>query len=548
MPSRLRLLVRALVVTGLAATAGRGGALHAQQPARSVADTAVGRRAADDATIARVTIDRGDIYAPAEARDYWYAALGNWLHLRTREHVIRRELLLRAGAPMDSARAAETARNLRRLGIFAEVRTDTVRAPDGRLELRVHTEDGWSTRPVLGFRSVGGQTLISAGVIETNVLGLGGTLDVRWIDDPDRTTLRTELVLPRVIRDRITVGAGYNRFSDGRSGGVVVEQPWFSLSTRGAWRVQHVQVDGRVLRFRDGTLRIVDSLTRRLELTTVEAGRALRASPAGFVRVGATAQLRREDFAPRESLVTTRTMTAAVTPFVEALRARFVVVRNYRLLGPQEDVDLSSAARVGVAIAPRAWGYATSGAGPLVVARSGARLPRGFALATVRGTGLASGGAVDSGTVTVAGTLVLQPDARQTLVAYANAGWERNPWPGEEFDLGLVRGPRAFPLHAFTGDRQRFAMVEYKYALPYRVARTLVVAVAGFAEVGGAWFAGDPSRYGADAGAGVRIGSTRTAQAFGAVRVDVARRFATDRFPAGWVTVIGTGFPFDLLR
>jgi hypothetical protein len=155
---------------------------------------------------------------------------------------------------------------------------------------------------------------------------------------------------------------------------------------------------------------------------------------------------------------------------------------------------------------------------------------------------------IDSGTVTVAGTLVLQPDARQTLVAYGNAGWDRNPWPGEEFDLGLVRGPRAFPLHAFTGDRQRFAMVEYRYTLPWRIARTGVLGLAAFAESGGAWFAGDRPRWGHDAGVGLRLGSTRTSAALGAGRIDLAWRRANDRLPAGAVVVVGSGFPFDFMR
>lgn len=505
--------------------------------------------AAQGATIDTVRIVRTDVYTGREASRFWFARLANRLHAVTRENVVRREVLVRAGEVADSARREETARNLRRLGVFTEATVDTVRLADGRLALDVQTHDGWTTRPSAGFRSVGGQVLLSAALIETNIAGLGGTLDLRLIDDPDRTTLRSELRLPRIVRDRITLGASYTGFSDGRASWLLAEQPWFALSTRNAWRVQASQIDGRVLRFREGTLAVTDSLTRQQTIVAGEAGHALRASTAGFVRIGVAAQFRREDFAPRGVAITTRTRTGAVMPFVEAQRANFVVVRNYRLLGPQEDVDLSTSMRVGAAVAPRAFGYDRDGAGPLVIARTGMRLgARAFALGTVRASGLWSGGALDSGTTTITGTLVWQPDARQTLVAYGNAGWDRNPWPGEEFDLGLTRGPRAFPLHAFTGDRQRFAMVEYKYTVPVVFAQTAVVALAAFAESGGAWFTGDRPRWGHDAGLGLRFGSTRTPQAVGSTRVDLAYRFPNDRQRAGLVVVVGSGFPFDFLR
>ena len=496
-----------------------------------------------------VRIERADVYTGAEARALWYARVANRLHRVTRERVVRRELLLGRGEPMDSARAAETARNLRRLGLFTEVFVDTVRRDDGALALDVRTHDGWTTRPAASVRAVGGQTLVSAALIETNALGLGGTLDLRFIDDPDRSTMRAELLLPRIVRDRITLGASATRFSDGHGGYALAERPWFSLATRGAWRALGTLVDGRVLRFREGTLVAVDSLTRRQALLTFEGGRALRASPRGYLRVGATAQWRQEDFVPLGAPIASFTTTAALTPWVEALRARFVVVRNYRLLGPQEDVDLSTAVRAGVALAPAAFGYARSGVGPLVVARTGRRFgAHAFGVATLRASGLASGGTADSGTVSMNATVVWQPDASQTLVLHGNGAWARDPWPGAEFDLGLTRGPRAFPLHAFTGDRQRFAMAEYRWTIPYAFARTGVVAVAAFAESGGAWFAGDRPRWGHDVGAGVRLGSTRTPSGFGALRLDLAYRFANDRLPAATVFVIGSGFPFDFVR
>ena len=70
----------------------------------------------------------------------------------------------------------------------------------------------------------------------------------------------------------------------------------------------------------------------------------------------------------------------------------------------------------------------------------------------------------------------------------------------------------------------------------------------GGRQAGGAWFDGSVPRYGKDAGVGVRFAPLRSATMIGASRLDLVRRFATDRQPAGWVFVVGTGFTFDALR
>jgi hypothetical protein len=496
--------------------------------------------------VEQIVLTRHDIFDSTEAAR-WVRRIVNQLHVRTQARVVERELLLRVGDPLDSARAAETGRNLRRLQVFRDVRVDT--SADGRT-LNIHTYDGWSTRPYATFRSTGGQTLISAGLLETNFLGLATTLDVRFVQDPDRSLVRLAFGAPRLISNRVSTGAFYNRFSDGGSYGAVIEKPWFSLSGRNALRASFVSFDGRVLRFRDGVLRARDSLDRRFTLGAVSAAHAFRASPRGYLRIGGELQVRRDDFAPRRDVpaAITRTVTGALISYVDVSAARFVVTRNYRQLGQPEDVDLSSTIRLGVTVAPAALGYARSGVGPVIFAQTGTRLPHGFATVTGRVSGLASAGAVDSGTAQVSATVVFQPHRQHMLVGFTMRGWDKNPFPGEEFDLGLFRGPRAFPLHSFTGDRQQVSVLEYRYTALPNILGAFAAGVAAFAETGGAWYSGSPQRSGSDAGVGIRYAPLRSASNIGAGRFDLVRRFATDRQPAGWVVVIGTGFTFDGLR
>jgi hypothetical protein len=531
--------LRHLIALLLALAVAPCVALSVARAQTAVSDTAAPR-------LRRVEIVRHDIYDSADTHS-WYTRTMNHLHVRTRRSVVDRELLLHPGEILDSARAAETGRNLRRLQVFREVVVDT--SSDGST-LRITTRDGWTTRPYATYRSTGTQKLYSVGILETNFLGLAATLDARYVQDPDRSLLRLAFGAPRILSNRVSTGVFYNRLSDGNSVGAVIEQPFFSLSSRNAMRASFVTYDGRVLRFREGAPRASDSLTRKFTLGTLSAARAIRASPRGYVRIGGEVQVRRDDFVPRRTTPITvpSTVTGAGIGYVDFSKANFLLTRNYRLLGQPEDVDLSNTVRLGVSLAPRALGYDRTGVGPVLFGHTGTRIPHGFATLTGRMSGLASGGAIDSGTASVAGTVVLQPHPLHTLVAFSMMGWDKNPYPGEEFDLGLSRGPRAFGSHAFTGDRQRYSLLEYRWTALPNFLGAFAAGVAAFGETGGAWFNGSRTRVGKDAGVGLRFAPIRSAANIGASRIDLARRFATDREPAGWVVVIGTGFPFDYLR
>jgi hypothetical protein len=139
--------------------------LAAQAPADSA--KALDPRASGD-TLRAVELDRRDIFDPDERG--WVARVGNALHVQTRAATIRREILFKSGEVFDSARVAESERNLRALGVFRRVRIDTVRTDSG-LVARVLTKDGWSTKADWRFRSTGGQVAFTIGLVEDNLLG-----------------------------------------------------------------------------------------------------------------------------------------------------------------------------------------------------------------------------------------------------------------------------------------------------------------------------------------------------------------------------------------
>lgn len=504
-----------------------------------------GRLAAQD-TIKAIEIDRHDVFTGAVAHTF-YGRLANTLHIMTRDGAIRREILLQPGQPYDSALAAEGARNLRHLGVFRLVTVDTVRTDSG-LVVRYTTDDGWSTKVDFRFGSTGNQVTWTVGAYEDNLLGTAGQFAVEHRKTPDRTTNTFLFQRSRLFANKVFLGAEYLDKSDGWNFLGQTGVPWLAAHSRARFMLTGYAQDARVLRFRGGDPSAVDSLERVLSYVRADGGYAPIADPHHYLRLGGAVTLRRDDFAPWAGPnVTAKSTSADVQGWVERSRVRFMVLQGFRTFARQEDVDLSTTLRLGVAYAPSAFSDTPTGVGPLVSLHGGVALgPTAYILGDLRHDQLYRSG-LDSGTTLLGATAGWVAGVRHAFVAHAEAGWKRNAAPGEEFDLGLGVGPRAYPSHAFTGDRDYFVTGEYRYTANPDLWGLVGVGVAAFADNGGAWFAGDQVRTGTDLGIGLRLGPSR-ATSLSVVRIDLARRFATDQQKGGWVVIVGKGFVFQDLN
>ena len=491
--------------------------------------------------IRRVELIRRDIFDPNEQS--WVARMANRLHFQTQAPVIRREVLIRPGQPYDSALVAESERNLRALGIFRKVQIDSVRTDSG-LVLRVLTKDGWSTQLDWRFRSTGGEVAFTIGMIETNLLGTASSAALRYRRDPDRSSLALAFRRRRLFAGTVGLEVGYENRSDGRLSGIAVERPFFSTTSANGFRLALEDDDARVLRFYEGADVARDTLTRRFTLARASYAWALRAATSGFLRLGVAGQVRRDDtLRVGATGPFGRTVTGSVGPYLVWNRAHYLVTHGYAGFAREEDVDLGTTLRVGLQAAPGLFGYERDGLAPEVSGRIGGRIPGGFGYIDAFADGLYNTAGLDSGTVQLAATMVLQPGPRHVAVLHLEGGWLDDPVPGEEFDLGLGSGPRAFGSHSFTGDRAIFATAEYRYTVVDDLWGMVGLGLAGFVDHGGAWYSGSPRRTGWDAGIGLRVGASRSTDV-PALRFDLARRFANDVDPAGWVITVGKGFAF----
>lgn len=495
----------------------------------------------------KIEISTQQVFDSADAASSTLFRIMNLIHIPTRAFVVQQELTFATGQPYDAAAIAESARNLRALGIFRAVDIDTVRTPDpAGLIVHVNTHDAWTTNPQIKLQTSGTEATVGAGLRETNFLGTNTVLNVAYERNPDRSVLTLAAARPRLVASTVGVDFNYEGRSDGTDLSATVSAPFFHLSTPASGSLNGVRTDIRVLQFRDGNGEPFREVRQRSDALIGEGGFKISASESGYLRAGLDAQIRRDGFQlESDTSPFPRPVTAAFGPWVEYRHVQYLSTRGYEAFGRDEDVDLGLTVRLAAAIAPGPWGYPHGGIGPSLTLATGQRIPVGFVLEHFEANGLLTSVGVDSGAITAGVTAVFQAGERHMAVLHADGGVRSNPYPGEEFDLGLGYGARAYPAHAFTGDRYYITSAEYRYIIVPNAFGLYAVGLAAFVDQAGAWFAGSPARSGTDAGLGLRFGSLRSPTG-GMIRIDLAFRAATSAQPAQWVIAVGKGFAFDL--
>ena len=508
--------------------------------------------------IGDVVVRTSNVFDSAQARSNILFRIANAIHVTTLPGVVRQELLFAPGQPYDSALVAETLRNLRARGLFRDVWADTSRSGD-TVDVHLYTADGWTTQLVLNANSTGDTLTWAIGVQELNFLGTGARVGITYRQEANRSAVTVLGGLDRIAGTRFGFDGLYDNLSDGTVGVWRVGAPFTSLRDPLAIGLSGASRDQRVLQFRNGLLE--ERFRRRLLFQRATVAFAPRASQTGYVRVGVSGQIKREEYLLESdtALALPDTVTGAAGVFVDVAKARFKVLTHYNGFDRDVDLDLSPRVALTVWLAPEAFGYGRSGVAPSFAAQIGTAFGRQFARLDFRANGLFTSAGMDSGQVWVGFTAASQALDKQATVVHFEAGAQDGVAPGEEFTLGNSGtgfigaipvsprshgvGPRAFEPNAFTGTRMFWASLEHRIFVLDEVLGLLGLGLAAYVDYGGAWFADQPSRVGGNVGGGIRFGSTRSAGP-NIGRLDLAYRFGDGTAGKRWVVSFGRGFPF----
>ena len=350
-------------------------------------------------TIERVVIVANDVIQPGDygipyrvpivypllSRVSWL----NHLHVRTRDYIIRQELLFHEGQGYRADVVAETGRNLRNMFILAVARIVVARGstPD-RVVILVVTKDQWTLRLNTDF--VIDQSRLdslSMSISESNVAGRNKTVSVQYALDPGRHTIGLGWIDPRINSSRhqleILGDVFLKRSTSAAEGGVaqlVLGRPLYSLRTQWGWKLDGSYLQDVARTFQGGRLRelaynderIPDSYARRQIVGNLAGTRSFGVLDKLNLTLGfrvTSSRYRLPDDFPGALSEGARTSYTAYLPRSEsasgpylaavAYRASFVRLQNIDTFALSEDFRIGPRASFEVRFADPIFGFSS---------------------------------------------------------------------------------------------------------------------------------------------------------------------------------------------
>jgi hypothetical protein len=187
--------------------------------------------------ISYVFIDNKSIFDTSDpdldSRFLWAYRAANALHVRTKEWVLRRELLFGPGSCYDEFLLEETERLLRSYNFLARVDIFSIPQPDGSWHVIVTTSDEWSTRVDVRFSTTGGFGIEGVRVSEENLLGTGQMLGLFYFEREVTRDYGISYFTPQLAGTRWDLAAAVGRTRAGT--GVAQEIAYPFLGEVGRW-------------------------------------------------------------------------------------------------------------------------------------------------------------------------------------------------------------------------------------------------------------------------------------------------------------------------
>jgi len=482
------------------------------------------------AVIGEITINDRNIFDldnPKE--DNFFYRLANALHIRTREGVIRRQLLFKSGEPVSTQRIEESIRLLRENRYLYEVEIRPTAYHDGVVDIEVTTKDTWTLDPGLGVSRKGGDNETRYGIKELNLLGTGASIEWQRTDYLGDTVDDYQFNNNQILGTRARFNYTYITSDNQNGQSAILERPFYSLETRWAAGVSGSTFKQLVSTYQGGVL--TDQYQRYQDTASIYGGRSrgLVDNWTHRYSIGLDYVKDRYELVPDEpppSLLPED--EKYVSPFfryqviqnnyVETMNRNQVQRPEYFLLGFSSDIKLGYASTALGSTQP-AWNYAATISNGWDLSRDR------MLLAELSGAGRYVNGQNDG--ALFAGYLDFynpQSERSQTFVGLQLAA-ANDIVTSNQLTLGGDNGLPGYPTRYQSGNKRVLFNLEQRYYTDWYPFRLFRIGGGVFFDAGRAW-GGDTSDqvdqgWLFNIGAGLRVFSVRSA--FGNVwRLDLA--------------------------
>ena len=527
-------LVVILVVIGLMPVRGALAEPTAAAPSAAPAEPPLPSDAElerQGAVFGTLQIDNKDIFDKNDPKDnHPLFRLADKLHIKTRQSVIRHQLLFRPGEPYSRHALEESARILRSDRYFYDASIVPVRYHDGKVDVLVTTRDVWTLDPGFNFGRSGGTNSTSATLQELNILGTGSAVAIGHSSTVDGTQSTIGFANNHAFGTWTAVNLNYAQLSDGGSlRSALINSPFYSLETHQAGGLAAQGYDHIDYLYDRG--QIIDEFHDHGVFAEAYAGWSAGLQDGWVSRwsTGLTYDERRFD--PVTSWTGTTLLPEDrkyVYPWLrwDLLQDRYVKLENHDQIGRTEDFYLGTNITVRLGWADQALGsYRDAALFQLAAGRGALLTDAATVLMTSVFTGRVEDGTLRNGVLDAAIRYYLVQSRSWLLFTslHATNGWRLDV--ENQLLLGGDNGLRGFPLRYQDGTGRALFSVEERYFTDWYPFRLLRVGAAVFADAGRTWGTAPQAAPSLgmleDVGCGLRFGNARSG--FGnVVHVDVA--------------------------
>ena len=473
------------------------------------------------ATVGRIVVHREDIFNLDDPRENnGLYRLANTLHYRTRERVVRGQLLFAPGEPVSQQKFAETERILRSRRYLSEawVVPSAYDAAANTVDVAVTVRDVWTLNPGLEFGRAGGENRYAFGIEEQNLMGLGADLQLSHSQDVDRTSNELSFYTPTLLQSWWQLGLTYADNSDGRVKSLSLARPFYALDTHDAYALDGLDGNSRLQRYSNGV--VTDELSEQRQLYEASYGWSRGLVNGWTQRWFAGARYDRATFAPWPgglpplSLPSDRQLAY---PWVgwQLVENRYVTGENFDLIGRTEDLYLGRSLYAELGYSCDAFG----GHGRSVLARLSGQEAWHYGDNHDLFLSAAFNGRLDDGTpanvsFTTTARYYDRLTSHQLFYALATGTVTHHLDGDQPLYLGGDTGLRGYPLRFQGGTSSALVTLEHRMYSDWFPFRLVRVGGAVFFDAGRTWgrdFAGaEPLGLLKDVGVGLRLGNVRS--------------------------------------
>ncbi len=504
-----------------------------------------------DSRIARIIIERDNIFSDEEAENNFLFDFANNIHLITEPEVIRALLLFSEGDDYRIDKLEESERLLRQQKYLYDAWISAERDCHGDVDVLIVTRELWTLLPEISFGRSGGENKSSIGFRETNFLGWGKRVSVARTSDVDRNGYELIYDDPNILGSRYRGRLEVADNNDGKRHWLELTLPFYAIDTpysygllsTSDWRIEKLYQRGEVY----------SEFKQHSDAQQIYFGRSdrLRDDWTQRLTVGYQYETDRFDDLPLTTtpLADERTLSY---PYIAAqwLEDDYVKVQNFDSITRTEDLNLGWNIRTKL-------GYSSES-----ISNDDSRLiyQASFSKAHYAGSNALwrFNGAVDGlwnyrthRTENLFSSAQVQyflnTSLEQTWYAKLRLNHAKNMTPDKQLTLGGITGLRGYPLNYQQGDRSFLFTLERRYYWEYDLFHLFKVGGAAFFDVGRAWFTdhdnGNNSGTLKNIGFGLRLAPSR-ANAGNIIHIDLALPLdsAEDVDSVQWVVEVKNSF------